>query len=357
MATFVIAEAGVNHNGDIGRAMDLVDAAAAAGADAVKFQTFKAARLVSADAPKAGYALKTTDGAESQFEMIRRLELDEAGHFAILERCQTRGIEFMSTPFDAASATWLADVLNIKRLKIPSGEIVNPLLLLAAARTNKPIILSTGMSDLDEIEAALGVLAYGYAGGDAPGTAAFTDAFKDLGQQTTLRKKVTLLHCTTEYPAPFETVNLKAMGTIAERFGLAVGYSDHTVGIAIPVAAVACGAVVVEKHFTMDTRLPGPDHSASIEPDQLCAMVRGIREIDVALGTPTKMMSPVEAANREVARCSLVAAHSIAEGAVICAEDLTIKRPGSGLSPMRYWEFVGRTAKRRYAADQMLVDE
>jgi len=323
----------------------------------VKFQTFKAARLVSADAPKAGYALKSTDGAESQYEMIRKLELDEAGHFAILERCQTRGIEFMSTPFDAASATWLAETLNIKRLKIPSGEIVNPILLLAAARSNKPIVLSTGMSTLDEIEAALGVLAYGYAGGDAPSTGAFARAFKDTAKRSALRKNVTLLHCTTEYPAPFETVNLRAMGTIATRFGLAVGYSDHTVGIAVPVAAVACGAVMVEKHFTMDTTSPGPDHKASIEPDQLCAMVRAIREIDVAMGTPEKTVSAVESTNRTTVRCSLVAAHDIAQGALMSAEDVTVKRPGNGISPMRYWEFVGRTAARAYTADQMIADE
>jgi N-acetylneuraminate synthase len=354
MATFVIAEAGVNHNGDAARALELVDAAADADADAVKFQTFKAARLVSGNAPKAGYALQTTDAGETQFEMIRKLELDEAAHRAIIERCQMRGIEFMSTPFDAVSATWLAEAFDVKRLKIPSGEIVNPLLLFAAARTGKPVILSTGMSTLDEIEAALGVLAYGYIGGGAPNSAAFAAAFADPAGQSVLRDRVTLLHCTTEYPAPFETVNLKAMATIAERFGLAVGYSDHTEGITVAIAAVALGAVVLEKHFTLDRALPGPDHTASLEPVELDALVKSIRQIDRALGTAKKVVTEVEVDNRMVVRGSLVAAREIKKGVILGENDLTVKRPGGGICPMRYWDYVGSEALQNYKRDELI---
>jgi N-acetylneuraminate synthase len=351
---FVIAEAGVNHNGSLDLALELVDTAAASGADAVKFQTFKADRLVAVGAPKAEYAMRTTDAAESQLDMIRKLELDIKAHDRIVERCAARGIEFMSTPFDVESAALLADRYKVRRMKIPSGEITNPLLLLAAARSGRPIILSTGMSKLGEIEDALGVLAFGYLDGAAPGTKEFVAAFESPKGQTVLRDSVTLLHCTTEYPAPFEDVNLRAMDTLASAFGLAVGYSDHTPGITMPIAAAARGACVIEKHFTLDRSMPGPDHAASVEPDQLAALITGVREVEKALGAPGKLVTASEQKNRPISRKSLVAAHAIAAGTVLREDDIKVKRPGSGASPMGYWDYVGRPATRDYAADELL---
>jgi N-acetylneuraminate synthase len=354
MSIFVIAEAGVNHNGDIARALDLVHAAADADADAVKFQTFKAERLVSNGAPKADYANKTTDIEESQFEMIRKLELDDDAHRAIIECCEARSIEFMSTPFDAESARHLASAFKVKRLKIPSGEMVNPLLLLAAARTGKPVLLSTGMSDLGEIEASLGVLAYGYLGGDNPGEEEFSSAYHSDEGRAALLSNVTLLHCTTEYPAPLESINLRAIHTMSATFGLGVGYSDHSKGIRIPIAAAALGATVIEKHFTLDRTLPGPDHAASLEPDQLAEMVHAIRDIELAMGSAEKKLTATEARNLPVVRGSLVAARDIENGAIMCMDDLTVKRPGNGISPMEYWNYVGHKAQRDYKRDDLI---
>ena len=299
MSVYVIAEAGVNHNGDIAKALALVDVAATAGADAVKFQTFKASSVISVHAEKAAYQKQTTDAAESQVDMVAKLELSHADHAQLADRCRERGIAFLSTPFDLDSLEFLVTDMGLTTLKIPSGEITNAPLLLAAARSGRDIILSTGMSTIDEVRDALGVLAFGYSG-DAeakPDAGAFTRA---LERADALQGKVTLLHCTTEYPTPYEDVNLRAMDSLREAFGLTVGLSDHTLGIAVAIAAVARGAQVIEKHFTLDRALPGPDHAASLEPDELTAMVAAIRATEAALGDGDKRLMPSESANRDV---------------------------------------------------------
>lgn len=349
----IIAEAGVNHNGSLDLALALVDAASDAGADIVKFQTFVADRLASRAAPKAGYQLSTTDAEESQHAMLRRLELTEAMHARLIERCARRGIEFLSTPFDEQSLDLLVG-LGIKRLKIPSGEITNGPLLLKAARTGLPIILSTGMSELDEVEAALGVLAFGYGESRkaTPSEGAFRRALASAVGRDAVVANVTLLHCTTEYPAPLESVNLRAMDTMAAAFGTKVGYSDHTPGIAVAIAAAARGACVIEKHVTLDRGLPGPDHRASIEPRDFSLLVEGIRAASAALGRPEKTAAACESGNRAVARKSLIAVRAIAKGAVLTPADLAVKRPGSGRSPMAYWSLVGQRAARAYRADE-----
>ncbi|MEI7818137.1 MAG: N-acetylneuraminate synthase, partial [Desulfuromonadales bacterium] len=274
--TYIIAEAGVNHNGSLALAKKLVEVAADAGADAVKFQTFKADSLVSRLAPKAEYQSKATGADESQYEMIRKLELDEQAHEMLIEHCTVCGIQFLSTPFDLESVDLLAGRFDLSCIKIPSGDITNGPLLLKIAHTGKPVILSTGMSTLGEIEEALGVLAFGYLGVGEPSPAVFRLAYCSIQGQELLLEKVTLLHCTTEYPAPVEEVNLNTLDTLRSAFGLPVGYSDHTEGITVPIAAVARGAVIIEKHFTLDRTLPGPDHKASLEPTELKQMVTAI---------------------------------------------------------------------------------
>lgn len=350
---FVIAEAGVNHNGSLELALRLVDAAAQAGADAVKFQTFRADSLVSKSAPKARYQVETTGEGETQHEMIRKLELDEAAHVALIGRCKAVGIEFLSTPFDRESLEMLAAKFDISRIKLSSGDITNAPLLLQAARTGKPVILSTGMSTLGDIEAALGVLAFGYSEPrQEPSTIAFERCYGSEAGRKALRDMVTLLHCTTEYPAPLVDVNLRAMDTLGKAFGLAVGYSDHTPGITIPVAAAALGAELVEKHFTLDRDLPGPDHKASLEPDELRLMVRAIRDVEIALGSPLKQPAASELKNRSVARKSLVAARDIRKGEAFTPVNLAVKRPGDGISPACYWEWMGKLANRDYRRDE-----
>jgi len=354
---YIIAEAGVNHNGNVGLAKQLVDVAAKAGADAVKFQTFKAERLVSRTAVKADYQTRNTGSDESQFEMIKRLELDEAAHAELIDHCQSRGIQFLSTPFDLESVSLLAGRFDLPYLKMPSGDITNGPLLLEAARTRKPIILSTGMSTLGEVEDALGVLAYGYLDGDAqPSRDSFKEAYASEEGRRLLRNKVTLLHCTTEYPAPLNEVNLRAMDTLHRAFGLPVGYSDHTQGVAIPVAAVARGATMIEKHFTLDRSMPGPDHKASLEPDELAHMVKMIREVELSLGDGAKHATLSELKNLPVARKSLVVTRSVRSGESLTFENLGVKRPGNGISPLRYWEFLGRTLSQDLAADGLVVE-
>ncbi|MEI8395101.1 MAG: N-acetylneuraminate synthase [Rhodospirillaceae bacterium] len=352
----IIAEAGVNHNGSLDMALRLVDAAAEAGVDVVKFQTFKTEKVIARHAPKARYQTENCGAGESQFEMVRKLELDGAAFQRIAARCAEAGVEFLSTPFDEDSLDLLVRELPVKRLKIPSGEITNAPLLLRAARSGLPLIVSTGMASLGEIEAALGVIAFGgIAPLDAvPGPAAFAAAFESAAGQGAIAATVTLLHCTSEYPAPLDEVNLRAMDTMRRAFGLPVGYSDHTEGIAIPVAAAALGAVMIEKHYTLDRTLPGPDHRASLEPAELKAMVAAVRAVGRALGSPLKRLQPGEADTRAVARKSLVAAVDIPEGAPFTVATLTTKRPGTGLSPFGYWDRLGRPAGRAYAADEMI---
>ena len=328
---FIIAEAGVNHNGSIALAKKLIDVASEAGADAVKFQTFKAEKVVSKNAPKAAYQKKTTDPAESQFEMIKKLELDVNAHKELMTYCKQKHIMFLSTPFDHASIELLNN-LGLEIFKIPSGEITNLPYLRHIGSLKKRVIMSTGMADIGEIEDALDVLI----------TAG------------TPKENITILHANTMYPTPMEDVNLRAMQTIACTFGCDVGYSDHTLGIEVPIAAVAMGAKVIEKHFTLDKTMEGPDHKASLEPDELKAMVQAIRNIEKALGTGIKKPSPSERPNIEVARKSIVAAKPIKKGELLTKENLTIKRPGNGISPMRWDEIVGTKAIKDYEEDELL---
>jgi N-acetylneuraminate synthase len=352
---FVIAEAGVNHNGDPDLALELIDVAAEAGADAIKFQTFRADRLISQKAPKADYQIRMTGAAESQHEMVRKLELTPEMHRTLIARAAEKQIQFLSTPFDEESARWLVADLGLPLLKIPSGELNNPLLLLAAAGTNVPVILSTGMATLDEIADALDVLAFGYAFPNSPPSEKnFREAGNSAEGQAALTQNVALLHCTTEYPTPFDDVNLRAMDSIRDRFGLVTGYSDHTVGITVPVAAAARGAQIIEKHFTTDRSLPGPDHAASLEPSELVAMVRAIRETETSLGSETKAPAPSEQKNIAIARKSLVASRAIAKGEAFSADNLTVKRPGNGVPPVRYWDYLERSANRNYAVDELV---
>lgn len=352
--TLVVAEAGVNHNGSLELAHKLVDAAADAGADVVKFQTFRADRLVTAKAPKAGYQVANTQDAGSQLAMLCRLELSHADHRALIARCSERGIRFMSTAFDSQSLAFLA-TLEMPAVKIPSGDITCGPLLLQAARLRKPLIMSTGMSTLSEVEQALGVIAFGLTSDREPtGRADFEAAYRAVEGKRALETFVTLLHCVTQYPAPPAAVNLRAMDTMASAFGLPVGYSDHTPGIEIAIAAVARGATVIEKHFTLDRALPGPDHAASLEPGELTQLVASIRNVEQALGSTIKRPAPQELGNRPIARRSVVAARRIRQSEVFTADMLTAKRPGYGISPMDTWSLLGRQAGRDYDADDLI---
>lgn len=352
---YIIAEAGVNHNGSLDLARKLIDVAAEAGADAVKFQTFRAETLVTATAPKAAYQRETTDAGESQYAMLKVLELDEAAHRTLIEHCERRGIQFLSTPFDTESLNLLVEGFGMPRIKMPSGEITNGPLLLAAAQTGLPVIVSTGMSTLGEVEQALGVLAFGYLEREAaPGLEGFAAAYASEAGQAALRDRVTLLHCTSEYPTPPEDVNLRAMDTLGSAFGLPVGYSDHSRGIVVPIAAAARGAVLIEKHFTLDRTLPGPDHRASLEPEELAEMVRAIREVEAALGRSVKAPTHGEIETQAVARKSLVAATEIAEGQPFSTANVTARRPGNGVSPMHHWSYMGKAAARSYDSGEAL---
>jgi N,N'-diacetyllegionaminate synthase len=329
--TLIIAEAGVNHNGDLGMAKSLIDAAATAGADLVKFQTFNADRLVVRTAKKADYQSVATGSNESQYAMLSRLELTTDMHKQLMAHCAMRSIGFLSTGFDIESVDLLVS-LGQSSFKIPSGEITNLPYLRHIGHFGKTIILSTGMSTLGEIEAAIDV----------------------LEQAGTSRVNMTVLHCTTEYPAPMIDVNLRAMQSIKRAFGVAVGYSDHTSGIEVALAAVAMGASVIEKHFTLNRNLPGPDHQASLEPQELKAMVTSIRNIEIAMGDGVKRLSPSEARNRSVVRKSLVASQAIQTGEIFCAQNITTKRPGTGISPMRWDEIVGQVARKNYCQSDLI---
>jgi N,N'-diacetyllegionaminate synthase len=327
--SFIIAEAGVNHNGDIQLARKLIDAAKSAGADAVKFQTFKAESVVSKLAQKAEYQKRTTGTAESQLEMVKRLELSFSDFMELKKYCEEKEILFLSTPFDFDSIDFL-ESLEMSIYKVPSGEITNLPYLMKIASKGKPVIMSTGMSDLDEVGLALEVL-------------------RDNGAGT-----ITLLHCNTQYPTPFEDANIKAMLTLKKRFGVAAGYSDHTLGIEASIAAVALGAAVIEKHFTLDKNMEGPDHKASLDPHELKAMVTSIRNIELALGDGIKQTSKSETPNKEVARKSIVARLNIDKGEILTENNLTVKRPGNGISPMKWFEVLGTKATRNYCEDELI---
>lgn len=354
----IVAEAGVNHNGSLDLARRLIDVAAESGADVVKFQSFRAEELASAGAPKARYQEVTTSSAESQLDMLRKLQLTVPAHQELIAHARSRGIRFLSTPFDVPSLRLLTRELGLDLIKIPSGEITNGPLLLEVARSGCTIIMSTGMSSLAEVEAALGVLAYGFGNAaleQRPDGEKFSAAYASDAGQRALREKVTLLHCTTEYPAPFADANLLAMDTLATAFRLPVGFSDHTPGIHLPVAAVARAACLIEKHFTLDRSLPGPDHAASLEPAELALMVRNIREVEAALGDGVKRSMDSERKNMPIARKSLVAAAPIRRGEMFTASNLTCKRPGTGISPMRYWSLLGTAASRDFNADDTIT--
>ena len=328
MGVFIIAEAGVNHNGSFELACKLVDAAKTAGVDCIKFQTFKSNKLVSHTAQKAEYQTETT-GDGSQVVMLKKLELSYNDFLKLKDYCDQVGICFLSTPFDFDSIDFLNSI-EMPFWKIPSGEITNYPYLVALAKTGRPVVMSTGMCNVTEIEEAISVLRRN-------GT-----------------KEIILLHCNTEYPTPFEDVNLRAMQTMHDTFGLDVGYSDHTRGIEIPVAAVALGATVIEKHFTLDRNMEGPDHKASLEPDELAAMVHAIRNVEQAMGSGIKEPSKSERKNIAIARKSIVAAKSIKEGEILTEENLTTKRPGSGVSPMRWPEVIGTKAIRDFDEDEQI---
>ena len=329
--TFIIAEAGVNHNGSIETAKKMIDEAANFGADAVKFQSFKAEKLVSKLAQKAEYQLETTDKSESQYEMIKKLELDVDAHQELLDYCNKKGIQFLLSPFDLESIDLLNE-LGLEIFKIPSGEIINLPYLEKIGKLNKSVILSSGMSDIGEIEDALDVLI----------------------ENGTKKNKITVLQCNTEYPTPYEDVNLKGMITIKNAFKVKIGFSDHTPGIEIPIAAVALGAEVIEKHFTLDKNMEGPDHKASLEPNEFAEMVKSIRNVEKALGSGIKKPSPSETKNIPIARKSIVAIKPIKKGELFTEDNIGIKRPGSGISPMRWYEIIGAVAQKIYSNDELI---
>lgn len=330
--TLIIAEAGVNHNGDIAKAKALIDKGAEAGVDYVKFQTFKAEKLVTKQAQRASYQDKNTQNNDSQYEMLKKLELSQALHQELMDYCNQKGVKFLSTGFDSESLVFLAQ-LGITIAKVPSGEITNLPYLRQVASLFPEVILSTGMATIGEIK----------------------DAVKVLTDNGVSKDKITILHCNTEYPTPMEDVNLKAMLHIQRELGLPIGYSDHTLGIEVPIAAVALGATVIEKHFTLDKTLPGPDHKASLEPNELKAMVSAIRNIEKAIGgSGLKEVSKSEEKNKPIARKSIVASTDIKKGNIFTPENLTVKRPGSGISPMQWDEVIGKEAKRDFQEDELI---
>ncbi|ANY66975.1 N-acetylneuraminate synthase [Paenibacillus sp. BIHB 4019] len=355
MKVFIIAEAGVNHNGSLELAKQLVHAAANAGADAVKFQTFQASQLVSKHASKADYQKKTTASDESQLEMIRKLELSAADHEELQNECQNAGIAFMSTPFDFPSLTLLTEKMNLSILKISSGDLTNLPLLYKAGQSGRDIILSSGISTLGEIEEALGALAHAYLSLDEfPSESAFRAAYFSDAGQTVLKQKVSLLHCTTDYPTSYEDVHLNKMLTLRQAFGLKTGYSDHTIGNEVSVAAVALGAQIIEKHFTLDKQMEGPDHLASMDPGELVSLVKQIRNVEQSMGISSKIPAVSELRNAGPARKSIVAAGPIKKGEILQEFHLTLKRPGTGISPAKYWSILGKAAAKDYETDDLI---
>lgn len=328
--TIIIAEAGVNHNGSVELAKKLIDVAELAGADYVKFQTFKSELCISETAKKADYQIENTgDEVETQLEMVKKLELSDQNHFELIEYCKGKSVKFLSTAFDFVSINFLKEV-GLDFFKIPSGEITNYPYLVKVAQLKLPIVMSTGMATMQEVE----------------------EAFNILLEQGIPKDQITILHCNTEYPTPMSDVNLRAMNTIGEHLGVDIGYSDHTLGIEVPIAAVARGAKVIEKHFTLDRMMEGPDHQASLEPDELIQMVKSIRNIEQALGSTIKRPSASESKNRPIARKSIVALTAIKAGEHLSEENITVKRPGTGISPMKWLDVIGTKAEKDYSKDE-----
>lgn len=352
---YIIAEAGVNHDGSVDDALGLVNAAADAGADCVKFQTFRAEALATERAAKAAYQKRSTDATKSQQALLRKLELPNTAYRALAARARKRRIDFLSTPFDPPSLEFLLHGLKLRQIKVGSGDLTNAPMLLEIAIADREVILSTGMATLGEVRDALAVLAFGYARRTKqPSAEAFAAAWKKPVIRAALSGKVTLLHCTTEYPAPPQSVNFRAMDTLAATFALPVGYSDHTLGIEVAVAAAARGAVVIEKHLTLDPKRKGPDHAASLSPQSFAQMVRAIRLVEVSLGDGHKLPQPAEIKNIAIARKALVAGRPIAKGEAFTAENIAIKRPASGLAPTNFWSVIGKVARRSYKRDEAI---
>ena len=354
--TFIIAEAGVNHNGSMDLARSLVDAAVAAKADAVKFQSFVATSIVTANAKKADYQIVQTGGQESQLEMLQRLELSQSQQHELFKYCRTRDIAFLSTPFDIQSLKFLVDDIGLSLIKVGSGELTNAPFLLEVARSAKQIILSTGMSTIDQIELAHGVIAFGLSSEKTlkPTTNACSKALESDAGKKAINQCVTLLHCTTDYPTAPLDVNLQAMRTLREKFNCQVGLSDHSVGTHISVGAVAMGATVIEKHLTTSRNLEGPDHKASLEPQEFKILVENIRDIEKALGSSEKLPTATEIKNRQVARRSIVACKPIKSGETFTTENIVVKRPGTGQSPFKYWDLLGTKSQRDIAENELI---
>ena len=352
---FVIAEAGVNHNGNLDIALQLVDVASESGADAIKFQTFDTSELVTTSAPKALYQTANLGIDLSQFDMLKNLELSKNSHRVLKQHTEERGLVFMSTAFDIPSLKFLVHDLGISCLKIPSGEVTNGPLLFEYGKTDRELIISTGMASIEEIRWALGVIAHASMKPDeSPSNTEFLDSFYSEQGQELLSNRVTLLHCTSEYPAPVEQLNLLAIETLRKTFGLKVGYSDHSEGIFAAVAAAALGSVVIEKHFTLDKDLEGPDHRASLGPEELCQMVNEIRKIESGLGDGIKKPTTSELVTQQAVRKSLYARIPIKAGELFTEHNLTTKRPQSGISPMEYWRILGTVSRISYAKDEQI---
>lgn len=354
MSVYIIAEAGVNHNGSLDMALKLVEQAARVGADAVKFQTFSTEATISKFAEKAEYQKITTAYEENQFDMVKKLELSYEDFEAIKKHCDIHNITFLSTGFDTKSLTFLDKVLNIPVIKIPSGDINNGPLVLQAAQTNKNILLSTGMSDIQTIHNALAIIDYGYNNNKQPSS--FEEIYRLYvkSDKIQLREKVTLLQCTTEYPTPVDEINLSALNTLKEEFNLEVGFSDHSKGVDATFLSVALGVKVIEKHFTLDNAMDGPDHKASLNPNDFETMVKKIRLAETILGNGEKVVMASEKKNINIARKSLIALRDIQQGEVFSSENLGVKRPGDGIEPIYYWEYIGTVANEKYSIDELI---
>jgi len=352
--TFVIAEAGVNHNGSVGLAKALIDSAVAAGADAVKFQSFVTENMVTNDAERAQYQIANTGNSESQYQMLKRLELSHPQQRELFDYCTSKRIQFLSTPFDDESLKFLVQDLGLETIKVGSGELTNAPFLHQVASTAKHLILSTGMSTESEIRSALGVVAHAFTSKQPPSIEQFERSFDSGAGKRAITSRVTLLHCTTEYPAAPEEINLRAMQTMGERFECRIGFSDHSAGIHLAVAAVALGAKVIEKHLTTSRDLPGPDHRASLEPVEFKRLVADIRELEKALGDSIKKPTSSETKNISVARRSLVAARAIKAGEPFTVENIAVKRPGSGRSPFEYWSILGTRSPRDISKNEII---
>lgn len=355
--TFIIAEAGINHNGSVKLAKELVDIAVEARADAVKFQTFITDEVMLKDTKKLAYQDKNCDKGESQYEMVKALELSQEDFLLLKDYCKEKGVMFLSTPFDIKSLRFLVHQAEVPYIKIASNEITNGPLLLEAALTKKPIILSTGMCTVSEIEDALAVIAFGYMANQNVIICKneLMNAYYSIEGKRLLKKKVSILHCTSEYPAPYENVNLTAIGTMSKYFDLEVGYSDHTLGIEVSLAAVAMGAKIIEKHFTKSKKLKGPDHACSLEPHELAQMVSSIRNIETSFGDGVKKPTKIESEVLKIMRRSLVARCNIEIGEKFNDNNLTSKQPGHGISPMKYWDYYGKNSNRNYEENEMII--